>query len=420
MPPAPQSATAEWKAHWPLVITAMLGLSFGTVMSLSLGLFMGPLEQEFGWSRAQISIGMTISALVSTPLSPFGGALVDRFGPRRVALPGVALTALAVAAFALLLGSYWQWIVWWVLYALCALLIRQTLWNSAVSSAFEKSRGMALAVMLCGLGIGQGLTPIIAHELIANHGWRTAYAVLGLGWGGMVLALLVPFFHTAVPQAAAGAPADNASPAARPSQLPGLTLRQALRNRQVLLIGLAMLLQAAVGGAFVIHMVPILIWSGIGSGNAAAMAGLVGLASIFGKLISGWLADRTRSGWLPFSAYGGPALAYLLIWQSHGSLAMITVAVLISGYSNGALSQLTAYLLSRYAGLAHYGKIFGLIASMMSLGAGIGPALAGIVYDDTHSYELLLLAGMPLALIAGLSVAFLGPYPDFTKPGAKA
>lgn len=407
-----RTAVQEWKAHWPLVLTAMMGLSFGTIMSLSLGLFMGPLEQEFGWSRAQISIGMTIAAMVSTPLSPFGGALVDRFGTRRVALPGIAAAGLAVAAFSLATGQYWQWIALWVLYSLCALPIRQTLWNSAVSNAFEKSRGMALAIMLCGLGIGQGVTPIIAHELIAHFGWRTAYAGLGLGWGALVLALLIPFFHDARPRSV-----PTAQPGTAPSQtLPGLTMRQALRNRQVLSIGLAMLLQAAVGGAFIIHMVPILIWKGIGTGNAAAMAGLVGLASLFGKIISGWIADRSRSGFLPFSAYGGPALAYFLIWQSDGSLWMITAAVLVSGYCNGALAQLTAYLLSRYAGLANYGKIFGLIASFMSLGAGIGPYLAGRLYDDTHSYELLLLLGMPLALVAGLLVAFLGAYPVFTKP----
>ena len=166
---------------------------------------------------------------------------------------------------------------------------------------------------------------------------------------------------------------------------------------------------------FVIHMVPVLVWSGISTGSAAGVAGLIGLASVFGKLVAGWLADRTSGGLLPFAAFAGPSVAYFLIWQGHGSLPMITAAMLISGFCNGALSQLAAYLLSRYAGLAQYGTIFGLIASMMAVGSGIGPYLAGFAFDRTQSYELLLLVGMPLALVAGLAVAFLGPYPHFAR-----
>ena len=76
---------------------------------------------------------------------------------------------------------------------------------------------------------------------------------------------------------------------------------------------------------------------------------------------------------------------------------------------------MTNYLLSRHVGLASFGKVFGFIASGMSVGSAIGPVLAGHIFDVTGSYSLLLLGGMPLALTAGLLGAFLGPYPDFSR-----
>ena len=105
---SPTSAQ-EWQAYWPLVLSAMIGLAFGTIMGGSLGLFMEPLNHEFGWSRTQISAGMTLSALIGIPLTPFVGALIDKYGPRRIAIPGVALVGLALAAFSLLTGSLWHW-----------------------------------------------------------------------------------------------------------------------------------------------------------------------------------------------------------------------------------------------------------------------------------------------------------------------
>ena len=141
------SALAEWRAHWPMVVAAMAGLSFATVSIYSMGLFMEPLSREFGWTRAQISVGLSIVALFAVPLSPFAGALIDRWGSRRLGIPGVILSALAFAAFSLATGSLSQWYVLWVCYALVAIAIKTTVWTAAVSSVFQKGRGLALAVV---------------------------------------------------------------------------------------------------------------------------------------------------------------------------------------------------------------------------------------------------------------------------------
>lgn len=409
---APRTAAEEWKAHWPLVMATMVGLSFGGVLSLTLSVFMEPIEQAFGWSRAQIALGMTVSALIGIPLAPLGGHLIDRFGARAVALPCITLSAVALAGFSLLTGAYWQWILVWVIYALTTGLTRQTVWSRAISSSFETSRGLALAAMLTGTSLTTAFAPAIANALISAFEWRGAYLGLALGWGGLtVLLLALCFFERAVPK-----PASVSSP---PVSLPGRPFGEAMRSRQVISIGLAIALQAAIGGAFLVHVVPLLGWAGVPRTEAAWLAGLIGFGSFASKFACGWLADRFSSGLIPFTAFVLPGVGYGLIEFARGSEGIVALAVLCVGLGSGGGIHMTNYLLSRHVGLASFGKVFGFIAAGMSVGSAIGPVLAGHVFDVTGSYSLLLLAGMPLALTAGLLVAFLGPYPDFSsRPAA--
>lgn len=411
---APRTAAQEWKSHWPLVMAAMFGVSFGSVLSLTLGLFMEPLEQEFGWTRAQMALGMTILSAVGIPLAPLAGFLIDRYGGRRIAVPGMGLTALALAGFSLLTGEYWQWIATWLVYALAGALIRQTVWSRAIAGAFEASRGMALAAMLTGTAITTALAPSIGNLLISELGWRAAYVALGLGWGGLAFALLLLFFH----ERTVPAPENEAERIA--AQLPGLSFTEAMRNRAVLSVGLAITLQAAIGGAFLIHIVPLLGWAGLPRGEAALLAGLIGIGSLVSKFVCGWLADRFQSGLIPFVAFSLPGVGYAGIAVGQGSHVMLGLAVLLIGLGSGGGIHMTNYLLTRHAGLANFGKIFGMVAAAMSIGTGIGPLLAGHIFDVTGSYALLLYTGAPLALAAGLLVAFLGPYPDFSSRRAAA
>ena len=405
-----RTGSQEWRAHWPLVLSAMVGLSFGGVPAATLGLFMDPLHQDFGWSRAQIAAGMTIYALTTTPLSPFAGALVDKYGERRIALPGIAAFTIAFAAFGWLSGPYAQWIMSWVFLGLASLMIRSTVWSRAVSGAFSASRGVALAVLLSGLSLTQAIAPLFARWAIDNLGWEVTYPLLSLCWGGLALALLIPWFRATPSAVHPGA--DAGTPAAPPAA-GGLTLGQAARSSVMWRIALATLLQTAIGAAIAIHYVPLLIWSGVGRAEAAGIAALLGIGAIAGKLVTGWLIDRVSGGLIPFICFAMPGVAYFLLWQGHGSVPALATATLIVGYAGGSSLHMTAYLTTRYAGIAHFGKIFGIISSMMGLGAGIGPLVAGLAYDRTQSYETLLVIGMPLAFLGGLLVAFLGRYPNF-------
>lgn len=403
-------AAQEWKAHWPLVLSAMMGLSFGALPTASLGLFMAPLKSEFGWSSSEVTLGISLLAITGMLLNPFAGAFLDRFGARRMVLPGLVICGVVFAAFGIQTGGYAQWIGLWLVLSVGMLSIRMMIWNRAVSGAFTVGRGVALAVLLSGMSLTQASVPVLTHLLIENLGWRGAYLALGLGFGGIAFLLVMFFFREAVPAAPAQA---GESP---PPVVGGLTLREAFRTPAVIKIAIATTLQTGMSAAIALHIVPLLVSSGLDRPMAAGAAAAFGLGALAGTLSSGWLVDRSSAAIIPFTVFSTPVLAYFLLWQGKGSLPVLLAAIAIVGVTAGAANHMTNYLTTRYVGLAHFGKVFGIIASLMGLAGGIAPLLAAVVFDSTGTYDGLLFTGMALAVVGGLLVAALGPYPRFAQP----
>lgn len=399
-----------------MVAAALAGMSFATIAMSSMGLFMEPLTAEFGWTRAQVTYGLTIVSLFGVPLSPLIGALIDRWGSRRLAIPGVILAACALAAFSLASGSLRQWIMLWVLYAMAAIAIKTTVWTAAASSVFVASRGVALAVVLAGAALSSTATPLVAQWLIDDYGWRSAYLWLGLGWGGFVLVLVLLFFFDARDYERGRVRKTAVS--AVPASLSGLTLSEGLRNPALLRIAAALLLSTFLGVGITVHKVPILTETGITRHGAAQIAAAAGIAGLCGKLFTGWLLDRWRSGWIGGICLSLPALACALLLEPLRNPVTIVAAMVIFGYSAGAYLHICTYLTTRYGGLRSFGKIFGLMASLMALGSGVGPVVVGLVYDRFGSYTPMLMGGIPIALFCGLLVVGLGAYPDWTIRGA--
>lgn len=410
------TSPSEWKLHWPLLLAATFGISFGSIPTTTLGLFMQPLQDEFGWSRTTISLSMTVFALIVTPLSPFAGALMDRFGSRAIAIPGLALSGLSFAAFSLSNGMVALWIGMWVVYALVSLLIRTMIWNPPVAAAFVANRGVALAIMLSGMSVASAVMPLLTHALIAELGWRLAYVAVGLGWAGLALLLVVPFFKvrpaTVAPSAERTANETVAAP--EPNQLAGgLTLGEALRSMTMIRIALACFLATLLASAWGVHMVPIYQSFGVKSVTAASLAFVAGGTAIVARLVAGTIMDRFNSTTLPFVFLATPALAYGLLLVSGGSLPIIVAVAALVGFGGGTSLYLIIYLTTQYGGLRHFGKIYGSVSTMTGLSAGIGPVTAGLIFDKTGSYELFLMLGIPLFIVAGLLVFGLGPYPQF-------
>ncbi len=403
----PATAREEWRRYWPLVISAFLGMSFYSLFAYSNQMFVQPLEKEFGWPRRDIAFGYSIFAIIAFLLGPMVGAMIDRFGARRIAVPGLALSAIAFAALSLTTGDMRTWFGLWLMLGLVGIAVKSTVWTVAISNAFTKNRALALSVMLSGSALAQLGAPILGRWLIPEYGWRHTYLIFGLGWGGAALLLTFFLFHDAKrPVASASLPLV---------QLPGFGFWQAVKSRPMLLIFTANLLNALMGSGITFQLKPILSDTVLGESGAALVAATAGVTGIIGKIGSGWLLDRSESKLIPALTFAIGSVAFFLMLDLFQSKAAVIGGVLIYGLYSGAGLSVTAFLVSRYVGLKSFGAVYGLLGSMLMLGTALGPPIGAAVYDAFHTYHPLLWAVIPICLFDGMLMLFLGKYPEFSK-----
>lgn len=402
----------EWKSHWPLVLTASLGFSFFSVMLAATGLFIEPLGAEFGWNRTLLSAGPSIATLMTAILSPFCGALIDRYGARRLVLPGLVLTIGSIASFALANGSKVQWFALWVIFGFVAVSIKSTAWTAAVLNVFEKSRGLALGMTLAGTAVAQAVVPPLANWLITTQGWRGAYVWMAAGWGGITLLASVLFFKDGFGKVRQepGMAKGKSTPF---NTGKGLSTKEAIRDRALWQVGISNFIVMALTMGLTIHLFPILTEAGVSRDHAAWLVSLAGIAGIAGKLVTGVLLDRYRPNWVGGITLGIASLAFLFLSDGLNSSTFIIIAMLINGYAAGTKTQITGYLTASYGGMRNYGKIYGVMAALMALASGIGPLLAGSIYDTTGGYGPFLLIGALGCCVGGALMVFLPRYPTW-------
>jgi MFS family permease len=409
MPNNPNSPGIEWRNHWTVVLAAFFGVSLGSLHVYSTGLFIQPLEQELEWSRSKITSGLTLVSLMGVLFSPFVGILIDRWGPRRLAVPGAALFCLAFAGLSLARGPIWTWWGLWLLIATLALALKPTIWSAAISSHFSKSRGLALAIAFCGTGFGSTIIPLLADHLINELGWRGAYMALGGIFFVGTVPLLFIFFHDAK---SSKAKALNTREQKPPIPLSGWSVGQGLRSRQFFQLALSALLITAVIVGLVVHIVPLLSDAGLPRQTVVKIASLIGVTSIVGRLTVGYLFDRLPGPPVGMISVGLPMVAAAIILLFPGSLAMSVIAVIFLGLSVGGEYDAIIYLSTRYFGLKNFGTLFGFVTSLLLAGVGLGPLFGGLLYDLSGDYTLFLIAVIPLSAVTCILLGTLGPYPD--------
>jgi MFS family permease len=405
-------ARKEFAQHWTLIMASIVGFSFTAVVTSSTGLFMKPLSEEFGWSRTLVSSAVSITSILTFLFSPLFGMLIDKIGTRRLVLPGLTIIALALASQSLLTGSEVQWFVIWTIYAVGALAAKSTTWTAAINSTFTGARGLALGLTLSGSMIAQVVTPPLASYLILEFGWRMAYVWLGFGWGGLALIFCFIWFRDGY-EAGRKAKVSANGPRKPLLDVPGLSIQEAWRSAALWRISISAFLIMVVTVGVMVHQIPILMDLGVTQTGAALYASMAGVAGIAGKIITGVLLDRYPARWISGATIGLGTITFVLLLLPNLTATIIFIAMAVNGYTSGAKLQIVGYLTASYAGMRNFGTIFGVMASLIAGGSGLGPLVAGMVFDVYGNYVPFLYFGIAGTLLSSLLLFWLGAYPDW-------
>jgi MFS family permease len=387
------SARSELEGGWLTVLAAALAIGVGMmgVGFYSLGLFVAPLQAEFGWTRAQVSGAATFQQLGIFLSAPIVGRLADRVGNRTIAIGSYIATPLAFLALAQTGPSLTAWYALWLLVSLAGCGTTPAIWARVVSLRFDRHRGLALGLMLMGTGAAAMLAPALLGPFIAAHGWRA---------GLTALAAIV---------AAIGIPVSVLTGRWEPGS--GLTPQARDRGRieinfatgRIALIGF---LLGVIVAALIVHLVPMLIDRGVAPAQAARMAALVGMAVLVARLMVGWLFDRFHAPRVACLFLTSPIIACAILWMQGPTIP----AALMLGLAAGAEVDMLAYFTSRYAALENYGATYGLVLGLFSLGAAFGPPVFGAAIDATGNADLGLgISGFGLVGVLAL-IGSLGRY----------
>jgi len=375
------------------VIVALGGLmgcvAIGAMFSLAV--FLAPMSEATGWSRAGISFAMTVNFIVLAFGSFAWGAASDRWGARVVTLIGAVLLGAALVlasrvqslrAFQLTYGVF----VGLATSAFFAPMI------ATVMGWFETRRNLAVSLVSAGMGMAPlTLTPL-ASWLIGDYGWRSAMLTIGvLAW-----ALLIPasLFVRRPPVAPA---VQGAAPPKAEKQ----EVSRALTSPQFLVLGFTFMLCCMAHSGPIFHVVSYAMYCGIGAMAAASVYSVEGAAGLVGRVVIGLLADKVGAKRVLIGTLILQSLAIAAYLKVNQLSEFYTLAV-IFGVAYGGGMPLYASIAREYFPQHIMGTVFGAATMLSSLGMSLGPFVGGWFFDTFHNYAWLYIASAAVAVGAVL------------------
>lgn len=396
---------------WIVVATAGFGTFFSAapIVVFSFAVFLRPLAQSFHTGRGAISLAFTAHNVLAAVSAPLVGRLIDRYGAKRVILPGLATMALILISARAIGTELWQLYLFYLILSPVTVMTTPLPYTWVISRWFDRRRGLALGLMMFGMGLGTIVMPPIAQRLIANFGWRNAFAILGC------VVLLFPISVVGAllkedPKEKGLLPDGETSlNGSRAAPLSGMAWGAIWRNQAFWVLNAAFFLAGASVHACILHMAALLGDRGFSAQTAALGSGIVGIAITLGRLASGYLQDRFFAPRVATGVFSLAAAGMALLWTGSAGPVAAAGAFLV-GLGMGAETDIIAFLMSRYFGLRALGTAFGFGFATFVFAGGIGALLMGIGFDRTGAYRVPLAGFFLATVIAVLLFACLGPY----------
>ncbi|MGX7874119.1 MFS transporter [Mesorhizobium sp. ORM6] len=384
--------------RWVIVAAGALMscVAIGTMFSLAI--FLEPMAIDTQWSRAGISSAMTLNFLVMGVGGFAWGALSDRFGARIVVAIGAVLLGLALV-LASRAGSLITFqITYGVLVGLAASAFFAPM-IALTSGWFDTNRGLAVSLVSAGMGVAPMTISPFARWLISAYEWRAAMFDIGI----MAWVLLLPAVLL-VRQPPRPALTDAGS--APVAEGAGMSVVQALRSPQFIVLGLTFFACCAAHSGPIFHMVSYAMLCGVAPMAAVSIYSIEGLAGLGGRLLYGVLADRL--GVKPVLIAGLAIQAMVIAaYLSISQLDQFYMLAVIFGATYGGVMPLYAVLAREYFGQRILGTVFGAATMLSSLGMALGPLAGGMIFDAYASYHWLFIGSALIGLgAAGIAIAF--------------
>jgi MFS family permease len=383
---------------WFVVAAAFAVTFIGFGCAYTFSAFVESLQRQFGASRGSVSLVFSLAGFLYFGLGIVSGPLADRFGSRRLAVAGMIVTGLGLAA-ASAARSLWEV---YAAYGLGVGLGVGTAYVPAIGAVqrwFVQRRGFASGLAVSGIGVGTLLMPPLASLLIASLGWRGAYLALGILAAvlGGTMALLIendPRDRNLWP--------DGVRP---PSALAeGCSVTEAIRSRRFITLYVACLICSF--GVFVpfVHLVPYARDHGVAPASAVLLLGAIGVGSTAGRFFLGGLADRIGRQFSLLLMFAGMAIA-LVIWAISTNVWSLAAFAFVFGVFYGGWVAVLPTVVMDYFGGRNVSGIIGILYTSVACGTLIGPTAAGFAFDISHTYTVPILASAAANIVAAIIVA---------------
>jgi len=399
---ADQNIGSEFSRHWLLVLVCAIGIGVGVsaLPFYTQGLFIEAWTAEFGWTRAQASLGILGSTLALAAVLPFIGSIVDRYGlvkPVMISLLGLSLAYVLLGMFVQSIASF---VMLAMLQAILGSASSPLAYTRAINSVFDKQRGLALGVALSGAGAAATFGPSLVSSAIDAFGWRGAYYAMALFTllVGTVIVIVLARLKSAKTSAQIDVQAAREG------------LKAAKASATYWLVMAAIFCLSLGLGGLMIHFVPILLDIGLTISEAVKVAGVIGIAVVLGRLLVGFAVDRIFAPRVAIAILFA-CICGVLALAAFGSVVAVPAAFVI-GFSVGAEVDLIGYLVARYFGMHAYGQIYGRQYSTFLIATGLSPVILGAVRDVTGSYTASLFTA---AAFITLSAALFARLPRFEE-----
>ena len=391
---------------WVVAAVTFVALMGAAGFRATPGVLIVPLQNEFGWNRAIISVAVSINLILFGLTGPFAAALMDRFGLRTVTV-GALITVATGALLTTVMNAPWQlYLLWGVVVGLGTGCMASVLAATVANRWFVQRRGLVLGALTAAGATGQLIFLPGLGWLAQSAGWRLAAITVGLAALAVVpvVALFLRNRPSDLGLRAFGATEADTTPTNTGSPIANAFrgLRLGVRSRDFWLLGGSFFIcGASTNGLIGTHLIPASMDHGMAEVTAASLLAVIGVFDVIGTLASGYLTDRFDSRWLLFFYYGLRGLSLLFLPYVFGSPQFALILFIVFyGLDWVATVPPTVQIARRVFGAQNFAIVYGWIFAAHQMGAATIAFAAGAVRTFFGDYQLAFMSSGLLCLIA--------------------